>query len=444
MKPKSVLSRTIDRSVLRDHGNAECVDRVWERLERNVSLHPAPKATRPQRWHLLVAAVAAGFAAGYVVHSAITDRPIDAPIVQPEPDADDGSRAMFAASDEARVYALPGGGFIRLEPGSIVDTVAQGQSGLTLRLVLGEAMLSTDSETHGQRTTRVALQVGRAEVATAAGSMRVKLEGDSADLEVLYGTASLTSPDEEVKHRVLRPGRQRVRVRALTASTEPTAIAPSRLFRPPSDEPVEGVALVEEEPAPSESLPALQARPAWMEACDRGDYERAAQLIAQEPGGASTALANVTSAGLLACIGTGHEIAGNPDAAIATHERTLRESSDKQYRAAAAAYLARLYRQKGELDMASHYQNVFQEESKGALLSPEGLCNKIQAAHKVDDRQEVARLSRLYRQQFPDGDCIDTIAKVEAELQAKGEPEPLPPTDPIDDTGEGGGDDEPE
>jgi ferric-dicitrate binding protein FerR (iron transport regulator) len=428
--------------MLRDHGEPARVDQVWSRLERNLALSPADKTARsPRGWPLLAAAALALFVAGYVLSSAINDRPVATPVPTPEQPDEGSAHQIFAAAAEARMYPLPGGGFIQVEPDSIVDVVSHGQQGLTLRLVRGGATVDTMSETHGRRTTNLALQVGRAEVVTASGSMRVRLDGDNADLRVLWGTASLSAPDEEVKHRVLEPGLQRVRVAVVTASLAPTAMAPMPVEAP--SEPDSVVMVEGADPAP---LPApAPARPAWVLECEKDNYAEAVRLLESVPGGASTALAWVTDPELLTCIGSGHEANGKTKDAIAINERILLESSDPDYRMVAAAYLARLHRAAGNKDQAAHYERIRQQEAKAksALQSAEGLCESIQAAHKAKNLQERARLSKHYRQKFPDGDCIDTIDKLEAELPApKGQPKGSAKDEPLDEeedeTGEAG------
>ncbi|HZO12571.1 MAG TPA: hypothetical protein VFB62_04915 [Polyangiaceae bacterium] len=408
-------------SALRDHGDAARVDRVWERLERNIALGPATKKPLRSRRFVwaLAAAVFSGFVVGYVVNGAITDAPTAEPRVIPEENDPGAPQTVFAAAEEPRVYPLPGGGFIKVERHSIVDVVNQGLDGLTLRLVRGEATVSTMSDT--RRTSRLALQVGRAELVTASGSMRVRLDGDTADLEVLYGTASLNAPDEDIQQRELSPGRQRVRVAVITTERKRTAQRPAVLETEP--EPIDGVSPAVPEPVILPE-PASHTTP-WIKACADFDYAEAAKLIQKEPGGADAALAGVTNPTLLACIGTGHEDTGNNKAAIAMYERMLHDdSSNTANREAAASYLARLYKQMGNKAMADHYDRY-----RGALQSADGLCKNIQAA-QAKNAQEAARLSKKYRRLYPDGECIDLIDKLEADLRAKGKGQPPSTVEP--------------
>jgi hypothetical protein len=63
-KPTASLP-DIDVDMLRNHGDEERIDRVWERLERNLVVAPAPSvAPRARRWPLLAAGIAAGFLGG--------------------------------------------------------------------------------------------------------------------------------------------------------------------------------------------------------------------------------------------------------------------------------------------------------------------------------------------------------------------------------------------
>jgi hypothetical protein len=415
------MAPRIDKSALRSHGAREQVDRVWGRLESNLALGAEKSAPPSRRWQLFVAAAAiAGAATGFVISGAIHDSPEQELRVNPEP-PDSTPEQIFASDTEAHVYPLPGGGFIRLEPESIVSVVAQGGQGLTLRLVRGEATLHTRSTTYGARTTRLALQVGRAELATAGdSSMRVRLDGDSAELEVIRGSATLTAPDDEVQHRVVTPRSRpyRVRVAEVTSAREPTAVVRSPL-EPEADEDV----AVEPETTPPPPPELAPVQPAWAEACKNFEYKKAAELIEREPGGANAALSSGLSDEQLSCIADGYEFNHNTQKAIDI-QKHMRANSSPGYQRAAVANLARLYKASGDKATAEIY-----EQLEDDLVSADRLCKRIKSAQQQANVQEVERQSKKYRRQFPDGDCIPDIDKLDAERAkaAKGQPVKTPP-----------------
>jgi hypothetical protein len=410
------MSGIINRDDLRDHGESARINRVWERLERNIVLEPAKPSRKPaHRLPLVAAAIAAGFAGGFFLSEGLNDAPTTSSPVVVAPADDHGTREVYAAGAEARSYPLPGGGTLHVTPGTIVDTVVRGQGGMTLRLVRGEATLTTpnNNATNNNATQSLGLKVGRAEVTTAEGSMRVRLDGDTAALEVINGTAALTTPDEDIKHRVLRPSKRKLRVRVTLASNTPTNTAvPGPLAVADDAELVADEAVETTDEAPL-------VAPAWVVACNAADYDKAVALLSKEPGGLAAGLSGAT-AQQQSCIASGLEESDRDLEAIALNERTASDlSASVNTRMIAASNLARLYRQSGNTAAAAQYQMLFSQLSKGTLLSESGLCNKIQLTANAGNEAEFARLSESYSTTFPDGDCTETIAQLAKDFAAK-------------------------
>ena len=86
---------------------------------------------------------------------------------------------------------------------------------------------------------------------------------------------------------------------------------------------------------------------------------------------------------------------------------------------AAANVLSRLHRKAGRPDAAKRYARLFQERSKGKLLSADALCHKIVADGLAGSDEAVLSSSELYRSQFPDGPCSEKIEQIEAAIAAK-------------------------
>ena len=379
----------IDRDVLRNHDDPELIDRGWERLDGELNANAPPHVARTtlwgrgrpgtagsssggRRWALVAAAMAAGFAAGVGVSGTLSDKgDHQPPVVMPADD--ESSREVFAAGRSQQRYALPGGGFIELQPGTIVDTVRQGRDGLTLRLVRGEATLTTRSAAAGTRTTRLALLIGGAEITTTAGSMRVRLDGATADLQVLDGSADVTAPDpdEGLKHTVLGPNqRATVPVRVVTASVTSPPMGP----RTPSlvDEPTEEP--IEDEPDETPTIPA------WIAACDQADYKLAVELLNREPSGPAAALANVTKPRLLSCIASGHQENKDSEAAKEILARVVTDYSGDIHASLAARRLERIFRREGDKKRAQEYAELRLLLDEGKVLpeSEDELCKQIQ------------------------------------------------------------------
>jgi len=413
----------IDRDVLRHHDDPAAIDRVWDRLDGELNADSPPHVARltpwgrgrsgtagyprrGRRWPLVAAAAAAGFVVGIGVAQKWSAQPDGrAPVVQAA--EDEGAREVFAAGRSQQSYVLPGGGVLELQPGSIVDTVRQGRDGLTLRLVRGEATLSTAADTASASRTRLALLIGQAEITTAAGSMRVRLDGATADLRVLDGSADVTAPDadEGTKHTILGPNqRATVPVRVVTARVT----SPKRTPMTPSltDEPGE-----DPEEVATEEVPQVAA---WIAACQQDDYKLAVELLNREPSGAAAVLANVTSPYLLSCIASGHQENKDSDAAKQVLHRILTDHSADRRAALAAAELERIYRREGNKEKAQELADLRRllDEAKVLPESEDELCKQIQTEAEAGNAEAVVTLGEKYRSEYPDGECRENVERL--------------------------------
>jgi hypothetical protein len=411
---------SIDREALRDHGDPKRIDRVWERIERNLVLEPkAASAETSNRWPFVSAALAAGFALGVGVSGWLwVDEGPKAPVVM-HPAETESSVEVFAAGTAPRSYPLAGGGLITVEPGSIVDTVSRDGDHLTLRLVRGEATLSTAAGSTAARGAQVALLVGGAQV-TPSGQMRIRHDGDTAYVQVLDGSAAVNAPDtgSGTREMVLGPDQEAtVPVRVVTASVDPVRMAP----RSPSEEPEEATSTATDETTDEAAVVAVAAMPEWEKACSDGDDKTAAKLFA-ESGGDPSAIDN---AALMSCLALGRRALKDVSGAIAVNERLITEFEQSQpLRAMTAAYdLADLYKKLGQPDKAMLYRQKAHELSKGMLLTEQALCEKIQAEGLAGNGEQVRALGQQYVQQYPDGPCTEIVEKL---LAAHALPEPAP------------------
>ncbi|RLB63390.1 MAG: hypothetical protein DRI90_06945 [Deltaproteobacteria bacterium] len=438
----------IDRDVLRNHDDQSLIDRVWERLDGGLSTNAPPHVARTSlwgrgqpaatgylhrraRWPLVAAAAAAGFAVGVGLSDTLSDSGDQPPPVVMPAD-DEGAREVFAAGRSQQRYDLPGGGFIELQPGSIVDTVRQGRDGLTLRLVRGEATLTTGTAEAGLRSTRLALLIGGAEITTAAGSMQVRLDGATADLRVLNGSADVTAPDPDkgMKHTILGPNqRATVPVRVVTASVTSPELGP----RAPSliDEPVE---------EPTEEVPEeAPTTPAWIAACDQDDYKLAVELLNREPSGPAAALANITNPRLLTCVATGHQENKDSSAAKEILARVVTDYAGDNYASLAARDLERIFRREGNKKRAQQYAELLLLLDEGKVLpeSEDELCKQIQSEAAAGNAEAVVTLGEKYRSEYPDGECRENVERLISVAEAqRAQAPPADEPDPYAETGD--------
>lgn len=385
----------------------EHVERVWERLERNLALYPR-KQKRARARFMLAAAMAAGVTLGLGIGEWMHDKPSE-PGIAVAPAVDRSTVQVFAAGTAPRSYSLPGGGTLDLTPGSIVDTVDLQGEQLTLRLVRGEVTCNSGGG-------RIAMQVGQAEVATAAGAMIIRLDGSNADLEVLSGTAQVTSPHQDGPRRTTLAAHERatVAVRVLTASVP----APMPVDDDQGPQPGPW-------PAPDKSAPDT---PDWSGACDNGRYEAALDALVSQYGSLDAAISKVPNASALMCITTGLEWRNvdhdSPEASAgdmtAAYQRILEEFPDDVDNGALAARgLSKSHKKAGNDEDARKFAALANQLTNGDFLPSDALCKKIQSDATAGSDEAVLRLSQRYRTQFPNGRCSNTIDGLVAAIEAR-------------------------
>jgi hypothetical protein len=417
----------IDPAHLRTHADEARVERVWQRLERNLHGTGPARLREPapaRRWVALCAAAAAGLVVGAGIDRLVDHDTRGTSGAQLVAASDVASSEVFAAGTTRREYALPGGGHIVVMPGTIVDTVSNDTAGLRLRLVRGEASVSTDAAGGLGRTTPLALVVGNAEVVTEGGALRISRRGDVAELEMLGGTAQLTSPDDELglRRTTLRQNQMltvpiHMRTAELPSRNE---AGPPRSF-PPREDGVPAMA------------PATPAAGSWHDRCEQGDFVGAFELLRQQAGGGRAAIAAATNPGDLACIRDAYALAKqDPGVGAQALERLVNDFPSSGLAGPALIQLANYHEQAGNVQAARSYYERYRAQAPNGPLADGALCGMMRAAGKAGDREALARLSQEYRAQYPDGTCIEEIERLLAEIAAaeSGAMGPGSPTDP--------------
>lgn len=387
---------------------------------------------------LLSAAAVVGFAVGVGFDRLLAEEPrsgIGGAHAEPLPTAEPRSPDVFAAGLTSRDYHLPGGGRITLAPGTIVDTVAVDGRGLTLRLVRGEASLSTAAAGHTPRATPLALLVGEARVMTAAGDLRVKRSGESAELEVLHGSARVASPDAQLGVRQTTLG-------ANQTLTVPLRITMNAIARRGAGAPAAALPSVDEEPAVEAPIAAPVA--GWRDRCRDADFSAALRLLREETGGGQAAVAAAGNAWDLMCIRDAFSSRGG-DLAVAEQAlaRVVNEFPSSSYAPMASYMLANMHSRSGNPAVALAYYERSRALSPGGALADDALCKMIVLGAQAGNAEAVLRQGQHYQTQYPDGSCIDEIKRLMVEsaaAQAKAaEQEPhQPPESGEPNDGEGG------
>jgi hypothetical protein len=401
----------VDPGHLRDHADEARIARVWERLERNLQpMAPArqQEPARARRWAALaVAAGVGGLVAGVGIGRGWHDRSEGAGSTPLVAAADTSSPDVFAAGASRREYALPGGGRIVVMPGTIVDTKSDDGRGLALRLRQGEASLSTEGAGGADRSTPLSLEVGSAEVVTKAGELHVTRRGEVADVEVLLGSADVTSPDAElgVKRTTLR-SREGLTVPLHLRTAE--VVAPVSTARQRSLPPREG-----ERPT---SAPVAPVAGGWRERCAQGDSAGAYELLGQQPGGGQGLIATASASDLW-CISDAYRKKDNA-VVMRALDRLARDFPSSKDAEVATLQVARLLEQAGNPEQARIYYDRYRGLWPDAAFAQDALCQMILAAAQTGDGDGVARLGQEYLAKYPNGVCVEDIKSLLVESPA--------------------------
>ena len=181
----------IDPDSLRDHADDARVERVWDRIERDIASRmdrlEAPRSRRSGLLYLAAAASFAAFGGGLLLGKATWDKhaPTAAPIVTPI--IEKSLVEVLAAGSQPRTVPLQGGGRLTLLPGAVLEVERSGST-LTLSLLQGAASVDAMGRA-------LAMVVGETRINTQAGSVfSVTRNASDLDVTVTDGTVNVSSP----------------------------------------------------------------------------------------------------------------------------------------------------------------------------------------------------------------------------------------------------------
>lgn len=410
MSRRSVPS--IQPSDLRDVASEERVERIWGRLEQDlatVRARPPARAPRTVVWALAATftAFGVGLASGRVLWK---DGQAGASAVVATHDR--ATVDVFAAGSHERTYALPGGGSLTLQPGSMIELERAGGGDLRLRLLSGQASLDTARAGQGA----LAIVSGEATIATAPGSLvQVQKREDNLDVRVTNGSAHVSSPAGD---RALRKGEQmdgvptRVTTTAVVPSVVPvtTVAHTARVAR--NDAPVAQVAVA----------------PSWREHYQANRFDEALELLKQQPGGIAGAVAGAKSAAeLMAISDVARSKGGDAQAAIRALHRVADEHGATAYGSIAARQLSKYYETTGQADLAKKY---LAQAAQGGVLSEDAMCAQMQSEQAAGNKDEAKTRASEYLGKYPNGRCKDDANRILSGGDADGDGEPSDAVDP--------------
>ena len=143
---------SIDRDDLRDQADPERIDRIWDRLEPELaSLQTRGEGeARPGRSYraawIAAAALAATFAGGVWVGHARKSAPQANDDRAYPVSSSEAALDVFATGSESRMFSLPDGSKLLLQPESTVEVAESAERGMTLRLLHGVGSPGTELE----------------------------------------------------------------------------------------------------------------------------------------------------------------------------------------------------------------------------------------------------------------------------------------------------------
>lgn len=386
---------------LRDHADEARIARVWDRIEGNLS---NTREAAPHRAGLVIALVAAtmaAFSGGLLVGRSMWREAPSAPLAAVPSSDRTELYDVIAAGSQPRTVGLPGGGEITLSPETTVEVERTSGGALTLRLVRGEAAVSTTEIAAAQN---LAIVAGAARLSAGTGSVvRVRRNQDDMDVAVSDGSVRIISP---AGSQELARGQEPVTVPIRTTSTTSQvddsvrprlAIRPSRSSQDPRSD------------APDVAAPA----PDWLTRAKANDSAGALALLRQQPGGIAGAIASAKTAGeLMVLSDLARSKGGDPSLAQSALTRVVDGFPDDPNASIAAYTLGRLYDKAGQPQLAqTYYEKSLRLKPEGALAE-DALCKQVQAEHRAAHKDEAVRIGKEYLSKYPDGRCKEEVERI--------------------------------
>jgi ferric-dicitrate binding protein FerR (iron transport regulator) len=399
----------IDPAALRDHADEARVERVWDRVEHDLTSRLAgalPAGPHGRRWRsslglVALAATLSAFGAGLLLGKATWgQRTAEAPIVTPI--IEKSLIEVLAAGTELRAFPLQGGGTLTLSPGATVEVERAGTT-VTLSLLQGAASIQS---TGGP----LAIVAGEARINTRAGSvLSVTRNAEDLDVSVTDGSVSVSSP---------AGSRQLGRNERAEAVPLHAAVSIARADAKPS---LNRASRTRGSALGSRQMVAKASNvPEWFNHYP-GDYALALSLLHRQDVGVAIETAH-DAAELMAIA----ELMSGKSEEIHALERLVRAFPSDQRSSPAAERLARIYEARGETLRAKGYHDQVQILAQNATTGSDSLsCDLIR---RETDKTKAALSAKEYLAKYPDGECREEFERlVQGNAPA---PAPAPSVDP--------------
>ncbi len=385
----------IDPAALRDHADDARVDRVWERIERDMASRApvvSPRVQGRSYAYLAIAAALGAFAAGLWIGKGMGEKRTASAVETPIAAPIEKSRVeVLAAGSQARTFPLEGGARLTLSPGATVEVERAG-SALTISLLQGEA---TIDNTIAPKSA-LAVVAGDARLNTQAGSaLTVTRHDNDLDVRVDNGSVSVSSPSGSLQ--LGKNEHANVPLRAVVSSA-PRHAEPRRNPAPSQ----------RGKPAPKgvHLLPKGVAAPEWLVRYGEGDNEGAVALLQKQD--VNAVIAQAKSAFELNAIAElMREKGRNTPAAMRALQRVVDSFPNDQQAYSAALQLATMYEASGQAEKGKEYRALTNKLAQNTGQAADALfCNSIKDQMRADsDKNHAAALAKEYLDKYPNGAC---------------------------------------
>lgn len=400
---------SIDPRDLRDPADDARVERIWSRVREGLPV-PATvvSARKPTfaRTAFMFAAAAGMFGAGIAIGK------MGEPEAEPSSvhaTADSSMTDVFAAGSRPRSFALPGGGRITVEPGSMVEVVSISDVLVNLSLLRGAASVDAVS-------IPIDVVAGEAIVTAPAGAS-VSLARRESDLDVLVaqGSAYVSSPAGQ---QVVKGGHVLSRVpivATLTSNEGPDPIAPPvpveiadrdphHATPSPTGSAIDPSTSADPAPTSTATVAALPDAPATWLTLAQGNKHKEALALMEKGAGLEATIQSAQSARELMYLWELAAAANKANLQVRALRRVADEFGSDPSAYVAAMQLAQLYDSTDKSLAAKYREKAAQTKS----LAEVALCAQVRAmveeGEDVDPRRATLKASE-YLQSYPMGSC---------------------------------------
>lgn len=359
----------------------------WSDDQTENALRGVPERLAQRRRKRVVAAAAALLVVGagwlFAVSQIDKTTPTTAPEVIAKAQPEEQLRLGVVGETTSRPFALSDGSQVLPDPGASVELELAARSATRVKVVEGSARFEVESDPE----RAFIVTAGALEVEVVGTIFVVSHRQATSEISVHEGLVRTTARGKEV---MLRAGESRVVRDELEIEDEPKTDPPAEA----AEKPVE----------PSPAQPEKVRNPAWVEAAESGDWQRAATLLDR-----GAAPPRTTAEFLLAA--DVRRYTGEPAAAIPHLEEVVKRNRKDTFGALAQFRKGRiLMRLDRHADAARAFADVGRMPGSGSVAE-DALSREVEALYRAGERQRAEERAHQYLERYPDGFRADFVRR---------------------------------